>query len=77
MRPRDREEQKKIWNTRVQNLKELKDSAGMKLLRGAVVIPDTEEVFRSAAWPVMGLLRSLSTGETLWRLMWRPQKPLA
>lgn len=76
MRPRDREEQKKIWNTRVQNSK-LKDSAGMKLLRGAVVIPDTEEVFRSAAWPVMGLLRSLSAGEALWRLMWRPQKPLA
>lgn len=27
---------------------------------------ETEEVFRSAAWPAVGLLRSLSTGEVPW-----------
>lgn len=56
------------------------------LLRGAAMMPvaetilgvtETEEVFRSAAWPAVGLLRSLSAGEILWRPMWRPQKPLA
>lgn len=40
-------------------------------------VTETEEVFRSAAWPAVGLLRSLSAGEILWRPMWRPQKPLA